>query len=123
MKQTTCGRGGPYVFRAFDALAVNDAGGWAAFTSHRLSALHVQCVVNVFQRAVVVPQIEIIKECALGWKVFGNIAPLTARAQHIHDPVDDLAHIDFALSSAMFGRRNQRRNVRLFSPTLYWCKI
>jgi hypothetical protein len=69
-------------------------------------------VVNVLQRAVVIPQIEIIEERALGWKVFGNIAPLTARAQYIHNPVDDLAHIDFSLSPAMFGRTNQRRDVR-----------
>ena len=69
-------------------------------------------MVNVLQRAVVIPQIEIIEERALGWKVFGNIAPLTARAQYIHDPVDDLAHIDFSLSPAMFGRTNQRRDVR-----------
>src|SRR3984893_6310535 len=100
------------LFRALDALAIDDAGGWAGLALHRLSAFHVKRVVNVLQRAVVIPQIEIIEERALGWKVFGNIAPLTARAQYIHDPVDDLAHIDFSLSPAMFGRTNQRRDVR-----------
>ena len=106
------GSSGAPFFRAFDALAVDDAGGRAGLAPDHLSALHVQDVVNAFQRAVVVPQIEIIEERALGWKVFGNIAPLTARAQYIHDPVDDLAHIDFPLSPATLCRGNQRRDVR-----------
>jgi hypothetical protein len=56
-----------------DALAFNDAGGWAGFAPHSLSALDVQRVVNVFQRAVVIPQIEIIEERALGRKVYDHV--------------------------------------------------
>ena len=36
------------------------------------------------------------------------------RAQRVHDPIHDFAHIDLALAATMFGRRNQRCDVRPF---------
>lgn len=36
--------------------------------------------------------------------------PKALRYGHIHDSIDDLAHIDFTLSPTMFGRRNHRRD-------------
>jgi len=49
-------------------------------------------------------------------QILRNIAPLTPCAEHIHDPVDDLAHIDFATSAAMLGWRDER----LDEPLLWY---
>ena len=69
---------------------------------------------DILQRAVVGPQIEIIVERALGRQVLGNIAPLATRAQYVHDPIHDLAHIGLALAAATFGRRNERLDMPPF---------
>ena len=37
-----------------------------------------------------------------GRKVLGHIAPLAPRAQHVHDPIHNFAHIDLALAATMF---------------------
>jgi hypothetical protein len=53
-------------------------------------------------------------QSALGRKVLRKVAPLTRGAQHVHDTVDDLAHIDLAATAAMFGLWNQRFYQRPF---------
>jgi len=76
-------------FRAFHALAIDDASRWARFTIHVFATLHVERVMNAIQRAVPVPKVEITKQRALRRQVFGNITPLASRAQHIHEAVHD----------------------------------
>ena len=71
-------------------------------------------MMDILQRAVGGPKIEIIVERALGRKVLGHIAPLAPRAQHVHDPIHNFAHIDLALAATMFGRGNQRFDMRPF---------
>lgn len=111
------------LFRALDALTIDDGGGRAGLPLGLLSTLHIKCVVNILQCAVVGPQVEIVVDRALGRKVLGHRAPLAPRAQHIHDPPQSLlaklaspiynfAHIDLALVAAMFGRGYQRFDMR-----------
>jgi len=99
-------------FRAFHALAIDDASRWARFTIHVFATLHVERVMNAIQRAVPVPKVEITKQRALRRQVFGNITPLASRAQHIHEAVHDFPRLNGALASAAFGRRDQGLDVR-----------
>jgi len=77
-----------------------------------LAALHIKRVMDILQRAIVGPKIEIIVEGTLGRKVLGHIAPLAPRAQYVHDPIHDLAHIGLTLAAAVFGWGNERLDVR-----------
>ena len=58
---------------------------------------------DAVQRAVIVPTVEIVVDRAARRQVLRQRRPLTARAEDIHDPVDDLAHIDLAVSPAVLG--------------------
>ena len=49
-----------------------------------------------------------------GGRSFGQRGPLAARAQDIHQPVDDLAHVHRPLVAAPLGRRDQRPDQRPF---------
>src|ERR1035437_8318769 len=93
-------------------MAIDDAGGWARFTIHGFAALHLERVMNAIQRAIPVPKAEITKQRAFRWQVLGNITPLASGARHIHDAVHDFSRLNRALASAMFGRWNERLDVR-----------
>jgi hypothetical protein len=56
-------------FCAFHALAVDDSGGGAGLSPDLFAALHIKHVMDILQRAVIGPKIEIIVERALGRKV------------------------------------------------------
>ena len=71
-------------------------------------------MMDCLQRAVVGPKIEIIGERALRRRVLGHLAPLAPRAQHVHDPIHNFAHIHLALAAPMFGRGNQRPDMPPF---------
>jgi hypothetical protein len=45
---------------------------------------------------------------AAGRQIFGNVTPLAAGAQNIHDAVDDRAHIHSSFIAAFLGRRDKR---------------
>jgi hypothetical protein len=53
---------------------------------------------HLLQRAVPTSQAEIAIHRAAWWRVFGDVAPLTAGAQHIHYTVDHFAHVDGTLA-------------------------
>ena len=97
---------------ALHALAVDHTRGWAWLALHYLAALQVERVVDCNQRVVIVPTNQIVIQGAFRWQILRNIAPLTPCAQHIHDPVDDLAHIDFAVSAAALGWWDERFDER-----------
>ncbi len=44
-------------------------------------------------------------------QVLRDRPPLAACAQHVHEPVDYLAHIHMTLVASALGRRKQRRDV------------
>src|SRR3979411_2612497 len=84
----------PAFFSALHALAVDDGGGGTGLAFALLAALHIQGVMDAIERAVVAPQIKIVEKRAAWRQIFRNRPPLASRAQHIHDPVHHLAHVD-----------------------------
>jgi len=71
-------------------------------------------VVDGGQRVVVIPANQIVMQGAFRRQILRDIAPLTSRAEHIHDPVDDLANVDLAVSPAVLGWRDERLDKRPF---------
>jgi len=65
---------------------------------------------DTIQRAIVAPPTEIIVHGAACRQILGNVAPLTSRAQHIHQPVHHLAHGNRTLPAASLRRRYQLLN-------------
>jgi hypothetical protein len=59
------------------------------------------------QRAVVVPAAEIVVHCAARRQVLWQRGPLAARAQDIHQSVDDLPLDDGSLVPTPLGGRNE----------------
>ena len=96
------------LFRALHALAVDDGGGRTGFPFALLAALHVERVMHAIERAVLTPQIKIVEKRAPWRQIFRDRSPLASRAQHVHDPVHHLAHVDVALVSTALGRWDQR---------------
>src|SRR5260370_17064684 len=65
-------------------------------------------MMNLVVHTLIGPQIEIAEQRTLGRKVLGNRPPLAARAQDVHETVDNLSHIDGTPPTAPLGLRNQR---------------
>src|ERR1700730_1670862 len=95
-------------FRAFHALAVDDASGGAGLSFHLLAEFDVQCIMYPIQRAVANPPRKIVMQRAARRKVFWNIAPLAAGAQDVHHAVHDGPHFGPPLTAPTSGGRNQR---------------
>src|SRR5260370_34810825 len=54
------------------------------------------------------PQMEMAERRTFGRRVLGTPPPLAARAQDVHETVDNLSHIDGTPPTAPLGLRNQR---------------
>jgi hypothetical protein len=111
-----CPRRSPHsiFFGAFHALAIDDGGGGTGLSFDSLPTFRIKRVVDAIQRAVVAPQVEIIKKRAARWQVLRDCTPLASRAQNIHDPVHHFAHVNVALVAAALGWRDQRFDMRPF---------
>src|SRR5450755_1870054 len=111
-----CPRRSPHsiFFGAFHALAIDDGSGGTGLSFVLLPTFHIKRVVDTIQRAVVAPQVEIIKQRAARWQVLRDCTPLASRAQNIHDPVHHFAHVDVALVAAALGWRDQQFDMRPF---------
>ena len=68
----------PPLFGAFHALAVDDAGRGACSAHGFLSALDVEHMMDAIQRAIPVPQAEVIMHGASGRQFLGQRAPFAA---------------------------------------------
>ena len=66
------------------------------------------------QRAIPVPQAEIIMHGTSGGQVLGKIAPLAVGAQNVHNAVDHFADIDAPFAAAGLARRDQRLDMCSF---------
>jgi diadenosine tetraphosphatase ApaH/serine/threonine PP2A family protein phosphatase len=66
------------------------------------------------ERAVPAPQIEIIVQARAWRQVFRDRAPLAARAQDVHQTVDNLAHVHRPLIPTALGRRDTGLDQRPF---------
>ena len=69
---------------------------------------------DALQRAVPVPQHEVVVRRALRRQILRQRLPLAAGREHVEDRVQNLAHIHVARSAAAPGRRDQRRDQRPF---------
>src|SRR3954464_2829681 len=97
-------RCGPPLFRALDALTVDDRGGRAGLSLGQLPPPDVKRVMDAIQRAVGVPAAEVVVHRAAGRQVLRQRCPLAAGAQDIHKPVDNLPLDSSTLSSTVeFG--------------------
>ena len=92
-------------FGAFHALAIDDTGGGTGLPADLLSTLHIKGVMDLAQRPVVLPTLEIPVHGAPGRRVLGDIAPLVSSAQHIHHAVQHFANVDFPPSPTPFRGR------------------
>ena len=77
-------------------------------------SVEVELVIDPIQRAIPVPQAEVIMHGASRRQVLGQRAPLAAGAHNVHHAVDHLAHLDAAFAAAALGRRDQRLDIRPF---------
>ena len=65
---------------------------------------------DTIERAVVVPEVEVAMYRAARRQVLRQCSPLAARAQDIHQAIDDFADIHPPLVAAALGRRNLGRD-------------
>ena len=80
-------------FGAFNALAVDDAGGRTRWPIDQLATLLVKFIVNSQQCPVVLPALEVVEQAASRRQVSGDIAPLAPGAQNIQKAIHHLAFI------------------------------
>ena len=81
----------PPFFSALYALAINYGPGRTGLSRRQLSAFYVECVMDPIQGSIVIPAIQVVMHRAAGWKVFGNISPLTAGADQVHASIQDFS--------------------------------
>src|SRR4029450_13848717 len=98
----------PPFFGAFHALAIDDGSSRARFAFGLLAARDIERMVDAIGSAVATPQYKIVMYRALRRKVLGQGAPLTTRAQDVHDPVHHLPDINRSFVAARLGGRDQR---------------
>ena len=96
-------------------LAVDDRRRRARFAPGPLARLDIERVVDAFQRAVPIPQAEIVVRRALRRQILGQSLPLTAGRQHIEDRVQHFADVHLAPPAAALGRRDHRLDQRPFA--------
>ena len=106
------GRARAPFLRPFGALGIDDGHRRARFFSGPLATGKVKRMVDALQRAIPIPQIEIVVGRAFRDKVLGQRVPLAAGREHVKDRVQHFAHINAALAAAALGRRNERLNQR-----------
>src|SRR6202789_2860293 len=101
-------------FSAFHALAVDNAGGWTGLPIAQLTAFLVKFIMDLQQRSVILPALEITEQCASRRKVPGDIAPLTPCAQNVQEAIHYLAFVDLSSPTAALGLRDQMLQVPPF---------
>src|SRR3712207_2034770 len=69
-------------------------------------------MMNAAERAVPLPQVEILPDRAAGRQILWQCLPLAAGPQHVEDGVEHLADIYGARSSTALGRADQRLDQR-----------
>ena len=100
--------------RCLGALTVDDCRARACLAARLLAHRDVKRIVDALQRAVPIPQLEIMVHRALRWKIFGQRLPLAAGPQQVEEAVDDLAHVGIPRPSTTSCRWDHRRHQRPF---------
>jgi hypothetical protein len=92
------------------ALTVDDRSRWTRLAPFVLARRDIERVVNALQRAVPVPEHEIMVRGALRRQILGQSLPLASRRKNVENGVQDLADVHLASSAAAPGRRYRRRH-------------
>lgn len=96
--------------RRLGALTVDDCRARAGVATRLLAHHHVKRMVDAIQRAVPIPQLEIMVHRAFRRQILGQRLPLASGPQQIEKAVDNLAHVDVPRPTATSCRRNHRRH-------------
>jgi hypothetical protein len=112
--QSPAGRAQSPFLGSFATLAVNDCHRWARFASSLFAHRDVKCMMDALQRAVPVPQHEVIMRGAFRRQILGQRLPLASGPKHVEDRVQSLSNIDRTLAPAVPSRRNHRLDQRPF---------
>lgn len=94
--------------RRLGALAVDDCCARACFPARLLAHRDVKRMVDALQRAVPIPQLEIMVHRAFRRQILGQRLPLAAGPQQVQKAVDNLAHVDVPRPAATSCRRDHR---------------
>src|SRR4051794_1610629 len=105
-------RSGAPFFGALHTLAVDDRCRWTGLSPRQFSTLHIQCVLDPTQCAVIVPATEVVVDRAARWQILRQSRPLAAGTEDIHHPVDHGPDIDRSLVATLLRRWNQRADQR-----------
>ena len=92
------------------ALAVDDRNCRARRAPVALAGLDIERMVDALQRAVPIPQLEIMVHRAFRRQILGQRLPLAAGPQQVKKAVENLAHVDVPRPAATSCRRNRRRH-------------
>src|SRR5580693_5095359 len=107
-----CPRRSPHsiFLRRLGALTVDDCRARACLAARLLAHRHIKRIVAALQRAVPIPQLEIMVHRALRRQILGQRLPLAAGPQQVEKAVDDLAHVDIPRPPATSCRWDHRRH-------------
>ena len=96
--------------RCLGALTVDDCCTRACFAARLLAHCNVKRMVDALQRAVPIPQLEIMVHRAFRRQIPGQRLPLAASPQQIEKAVENLAHVDPPRPAAASCRWDHRRH-------------
>src|SRR3978361_1281690 len=74
---------------------------------------------EIIQRPIGAPSVEIVVNGAARRKVLGDVAPLAARPEDIHEAIHDLTDVDRTLVATRFGGWDQRFDL----GPLFGCQV
>src|SRR5829696_5841511 len=95
---------------ALRGLAVDDRRRRARLAARLLPDLDVEHVVDAAQRAVPVPEIQVLPDGAAGRQVLWQRLPLAPRPEHVEDGVQDLPDVHRPRPTTTLRRADQRRD-------------
>ena len=100
---------------ALGALAINDRHARAGFAPFLFADRPIECMMDALQRAVPIPQHEVVMHYALPRQVLRQRQSLAPRREHIEDAVERFAHFNNPPSTGRPSRRDHRCGNRPFS--------
>src|ERR1700747_2335666 len=107
-------RAKPPFLRTLRGLRVDDRYRRTCLTSFLLAHRDIERVVDTLQRAIPVPQLQIIVHCTLWRQIFRQRLPLASRPQDVEDSIQHLAHVHRPFAPTMSRWRDHGLHDRPF---------
>jgi len=98
--------------RRFGALAVDDGSGRTGLAPSLFAHRNVKRMVDALQRAVPIPQLEIMMHRAFRREILGKGLPLASGPKHTEQAVENFADVHIPRPTAASRRRYHRRDQR-----------